>query len=892
MIVLIFLTILVCGSPTEIDSNVFTKTANDIGEALKMKIEQVAPIEELRKKYHPVVTKVEKIDMEHAKLVLSRVVNEISKLIAKKKQVVNKLVNSTEMEYINHVDEKIDKSSPFYQYKNLHKLNSSNFDLVKRKKFFNLSVSIHQSTVHLPVTVYEKAQHILNIARWTSNLDKIFVINNKEKTTRWQYFCTTSGLYRIYPGIVWNTDQNILYNCRIEPWYNYAATFRKDLIILYDMSGSMTGRNLQMAKFILYKLMSTLTENDYFNVIVFNNIVKPIDRCYINKMMQATDINKERVTRMVNNVGNDVADFENALILAFEYLNKTKNCNKAIMILTDGIYRNYYEIYKKYNYPHKPIRVFVYGIGNAIRYKKQLQWMACSNRGYFSQISSISDIEEKIHLYTNIISRKIGLSNIQRNVITSSQSRIGKVLSISQPVYDRKNKTYGNLLGVIGTDLLITDLEAFYDIFSLSHDSYFFIIDNNGFVVSHPNFDSKKNQNNVIDLAELELEFGRNDTKPNYNMTLRNEMINGKSGILTFKVVKFFKEKEGYGMVNSLCIALAIPHEQLILNIKHIDENILNFKKKGFTKYVNQEYTKNLKWTFEYDMNTNVDQVLLNCQKDIYKNDIAKNPICNMAKLNRILFESNLLHSMYSNNFTSNITDLLIGYLQINQIRQYIKRDNTYQNLINDKIEKSFRNVIDGNNKINVNIKQHGTKYINHINGVIEYISTNNTSNIIGAYEIVFDDNLFKEILNQTECMKTVKVCKLNGNCINGMIYDCYIIDELSRIVYSHEPKDMAQPLSSVEYTIFEKLKESNIFNNFSYPDYQSICNVVEEKLYKLNKSFKIMNPFQVMKSVMYVTICNILNDTLINMLTGLLKAINRSLYDKCEKFTFLYSNL
>ena len=41
----------------------------------------------------------------------------------------------------------------------------------------------------------------------------------------------------------------------------------------------------------------------------------------------------------------------------------------------------YEEIFKQYNMPHKPVRVFTYLIGREISDLKAANWMACSNRG-------------------------------------------------------------------------------------------------------------------------------------------------------------------------------------------------------------------------------------------------------------------------------------------------------------------------------------------------------------------------------------------------------------------------------------------------------------------------------------------------------------------------------
>lgn len=56
-------------------------------------------------------------------------------------------------------------------------------------------------------------------------------------------------------------------------------------------------------------------------------------------------------------------------------------CNQAIMLVTDGAPLNYEKIFEKYNWPHKPVRIFTYVIGREIIDTAATNWMACANKG-------------------------------------------------------------------------------------------------------------------------------------------------------------------------------------------------------------------------------------------------------------------------------------------------------------------------------------------------------------------------------------------------------------------------------------------------------------------------------------------------------------------------------
>lgn len=102
--------------------------------------------------------------------------------------------------------------------------------------------------------------------QWSQELDSIFISNyQKDPTLSWQFFGSSLGFMRQFPGISnvfpptslqsclfcfvsfsiylsgsaskWKQIPVDLFDCRLRPWYIEAAASPKDMVILVDISG-------------------------------------------------------------------------------------------------------------------------------------------------------------------------------------------------------------------------------------------------------------------------------------------------------------------------------------------------------------------------------------------------------------------------------------------------------------------------------------------------------------------------------------------------------------------------------------------------------------------------------------------------------------------------------
>ncbi|XP_015790975.1 voltage-dependent calcium channel subunit alpha-2/delta-3 isoform X2 [Tetranychus urticae] len=301
--------------------------------------------------------------------------------------------------------------------------------LTPQSVFRNVPVYDKKSAVHIPTNVFEDKQDLKEAIKWSEKLDAQFDYNHvNDSEVNWQFFCSSKGFLRFFPASKWRVPQFLtepdpeaekldLYDCRVREWYVKAAASPKDVVILLDGSGSMTGQRKEIAKAVVASILDTLTDDDFVTVIRFSDDLEPTVKCFGDRLIEA---NKQNLIQFKHSLidlnTTDIADFKSALTKAFEILqaadktNQGSQCNQAIMLVTDGAPDTFREIFEQYNYPRISIRVFTYLVGKEVTETKQVNLMACENRGYYTQVTSLSEIREQVQLYLPVMSRPLVLS--------------------------------------------------------------------------------------------------------------------------------------------------------------------------------------------------------------------------------------------------------------------------------------------------------------------------------------------------------------------------------------------------------------------------------------------------------------------------------------------------
>uniref|UniRef100_A0A8C6P3A5 Calcium voltage-gated channel auxiliary subunit alpha2delta 1 n=1 Tax=Nothobranchius furzeri TaxID=105023 RepID=A0A8C6P3A5_NOTFU len=524
----------------------------------------------------------------------------------------------------------------------------------------------NHTAVHIPTDIYDGSAIVLNELNWTEALEDVFKRNREDDPTLlWQVFGSATGLARYYPASPWmdarKTPSKIdLYDVRRRPWYIQGAASPKDMLILVDASGSVSGLTLKLIRTSVSEMLETLSDDDFVNV-VFNTA------CF-DHLVQANVRNKKLLKDAVQNItAKGITNYTKGFEFAFQQLNTNISrayCNKIIMLFTDGGEERAQFVLEKYNFDKK-VRIFTFSVGQHNYDKGPIQWMACSNKGYFYEIPSIGAIRINTQEYLDVLGRPMVLADkkakqVQWTNVYLDALELGLVITGTLPVFNRtrtfdeRNGENQLILGVMAIDVSLDDIKKLTPRFTIGPNGYYFAIDPNGYVLLHPNLQPKnpKFQEPVtLDFLDAELE---NDVK----VEIRRMMIDGETGEQTINtLVKTQDERYidrgvrtyTWAPVNGTdySLALVLPkYSEHFIQAK-LGEDIKQaisvetlqpeaFDDFGFTYIAPREYCKDLK------LSLNNTEFLLDFHQYIDGNTPDACESCNESLVSRLILDAGL----------------------------------------------------------------------------------------------------------------------------------------------------------------------------------------------------------------------------------------------------------
>uniref|UniRef100_A0A8C5HJV0 VWFA domain-containing protein n=1 Tax=Gouania willdenowi TaxID=441366 RepID=A0A8C5HJV0_GOUWI len=416
--------------------------AGRIEKELEKVLQHVTGTQQMRLIYNEKKSQFE-VKRNNPKDLVERVARDISKLLNSKRKALEvrrrHSKQITPENAISYYDSKADSDYTEDGEEEIPLEFSSSLELefVDDPNFKN-KVNYSYSAVQIPTDIYKGSPVILNELNWTQALERVFIENRREDSSlRWQVFGSATGVTRYYPATPWRAPNKIdLYDVRRRPWYIQGASSPKDMVIIVDVSGSVSGLTLKLMKTSVMEMLDTLSDDDYVNVARFNekaDAVVPCFRTLVQANVRNKKIFKEAVMLMQ---AKGTTDYKSGFTFAFEQLlNESSapraNCNKMIMMFTDGGEDRAQDIFEKYNWPNKTVRVFTFSVGQHNYDVTPLQWIACANKGYYFEIPSIGAIRINTQEYLDVLGRPM--------VLAGSKAKQVQWTNVYQDALVRKN---------------------------------------------------------------------------------------------------------------------------------------------------------------------------------------------------------------------------------------------------------------------------------------------------------------------------------------------------------------------------------------------------------------------------------------------------------------------
>lgn len=295
-----------------------------------------------------------------------------------------------------------------------------------------------------------------------------------------QYYGTAHGVHRTFPAKAWTVNGNVCkdYDPRFRPWYVGAASGPKNVVLVIDMSGSMSLENrAELALSAAKSVVETLTQLDFVKIIAFSGSNDNLRMFPTRGFMQATAKNLDKskpnnpftfIDGLYPMGGTDFAKAFQGVYDAWDQAKadeQTTPCATTILFLTDGevsspsIITNTNNIISTKNPKANGgpgAFIFTYSLGAGAD-QATMKQIACDNDGVWSHINDNGDLRSKMTEYYQFLASGMNSDAVVwSDVFTDATSGL-EVVSAAKAVYD-DTKSPPLLLGVGGVELLMSQL--------------------------------------------------------------------------------------------------------------------------------------------------------------------------------------------------------------------------------------------------------------------------------------------------------------------------------------------------------------------------------------------------------------------------------------------------
>ena len=214
---------------------------------------------------------------------------------------------------------------------------------------------------------------------------------------------------------------------RFRPWYASTVSGPKNVVAVLDVSGSMnTADRWTKTKIAVDKLLKTLTENDRFQMVLFNDDAWVPRTSYDEKVLHPADAAfKEAIYNALPEKGQAGTNFEAGLRLAYRILSNTHavegqnagpDCQDMILFMTDGVdasWQNHKFGTIQCDHSHLDPTIFSYGFGSGATDVEPLVLFAKNTGGIYYQVGDDVDLGDKMAEYYNYFVQATPSSQMQ-----------------------------------------------------------------------------------------------------------------------------------------------------------------------------------------------------------------------------------------------------------------------------------------------------------------------------------------------------------------------------------------------------------------------------------------------------------------------------------------------
>lgn len=617
-------------------------------------------------------------------------------------------------------------------------------------------------------------------------------------------------------------------------------------------------------------LIETLTTNDFFHVVLFNNQSHFIccNSSSRPRLLQATRRNKEFVKGLLPKIDpENISDWYRGLETALSLLNDTKHrregsgCQQVIIILSDGSATYERTVFEKYD-PNNTIRVFTYVVGLPQYDVDEMKEMAERHKGFYLRIPSLGAVWETVSTFIRVLSRPVGLTKKKPVAYTSvfmDATGTGLVSTVSIPVF---KKGTSKLLGVMATDVPVKDMSEFILIPLIGHNGYAFAIDNNGLILIHPALDgdklSKLNPQPNMNVDELEFAASNHS----YVLCLRKSMILKEKSNIEFesyiKTIDELRVRRGvmtYHFIRSnetaFSIAVASDKSGFIVTypkIKVTDgleslRSVNNVKKWPYCRKIRLE--KNVKKSL-------IDLLSKNPKL------INKKGECEKRMLNGLFIDANATASIpvFWESVKNESRERGIRHMYVKTHHGVTRRESTgnytmskHEIMTENEVDLTAQSIDeygrvirqkDDKMTISVPLQKQNEAESSVVDDYVAIYKTvrvgkNKTAVAVTKLEMDYDafrNVIIKETKNNPRGDAIASCDRMQKNQIEGLY--CYVLDENAFVVASNEDGDSGLFMGEIDPMVMRKLAESNA-TNYLYdvvvlPDHQAACKLFPDE--------------------------------------------------------------